>query len=91
MNNEEKILSMLEQMQGEIEAIKHNMVTHDELRTIIESEINPKFELLTEGHQMLLETLAPRNKVEALEEDVVILKSAFSAMSKELAELKAAM
>ena len=125
MNNEEKILNVLEQMQGEISGIKgeisginsrldgmdgrvdginsrldgidsrldrmeREMVTHTELRTIIESEINPKFELLAEGHQTLLETLAPKSRVEELEEDVKLLKAAINFHSAEIAELKKA-
>ena len=44
-------------------------------RVLIESSIMPKFNLLAEGQQTLLETLAPKNRVEELEEEVDFLKS----------------
>lgn len=38
------------------------------MHVIVESEITPKLNLLAEGQQTLLETLAPKSRVEALEE-----------------------
>ena len=38
-------------------------------RVLIESSIMPKFNLLAEGQQTLLETLAPKSRVEELEEE----------------------
>lgn len=36
------------------------------MHVIVESEITPKFNLLVEGQQTLLETLAPKSRVEEL-------------------------
>ena len=55
-----------------------------------EAAIIPKLELLAEGQQTLLETLAPRSRVEALEEEVDFLKTVVRAMSRDIAELKKA-
>ena len=57
---------------------------------IVESEITPKLNLLVEGQQTLLETLAPKSRVEALEEEVDFLKSIIKLHSEQIAELKKA-
>ena len=59
-------------------------------RVLIESSIMPKFNLLAEGQQTLLETLAPKSRVEALEEEVNFLKSIIKLHSEQIAELKKA-
>ena len=55
-------------------------------RVLIESSIMPKFNLLAEGQQTLLETLAPKSRVEELEEEVDFLKSIIKLHSEQLAE-----
>lgn len=60
------------------------------MRVIVESEITPKLNLLTEGQQTLLETLAPKSRVEELEEEVDFLKSIVKLHSQQIAELKKA-
>ena len=57
-------------------------------RVLIESSIIPKFNLLAEGQQTLLETLAPKSRVEDLEEEVDFLKSIIKLHSEQIAELK---
>ena len=59
-------------------------------RVLIESSIMPKFNLLVEGQQTLLETLAPKSRVEELEEEVDFLKSIIKLHSEQIAELKKA-
>lgn len=59
-------------------------------RAYAESYITPNFKLLAEGHQTLLETLARKDRVEALEEEVVFLKSVVSALAQDVTELKKA-
>ena len=60
------------------------------MHVIVESEITPKFNLLVDGQQTLLETLAPKSRVEALEEEVDFLKSIIKLHSEQIAELKKA-
>ena len=57
-------------------------------RVLIESSIMPKFNLLAEGQQTLLETLAPKSRVEELEKEVDFLKSIIKLHSEQIAELK---
>lgn len=59
-------------------------------RVLIESSIMPKFNLLAEGQQTLLETLVPKSRVEDLEEEVDFLKSIIKLHSEQIAELKKA-
>ena len=44
-------------------------------KVIVESDIGPKLNKLAEGQQVLLETLAPKNRVEELEDEVSFLSS----------------
>ena len=64
--------------------------TASSTRVLIESSIIPKFNLLAEGQQTLLETLAPKSRVEELEEEVDFLKSIIKLHSEQIAELKKA-
>jgi len=59
-------------------------------RVIIESSVMKKLDLLIEGQQALLETLAPKSRVEELEEEVSFLKSVVHLHSQRLAELEKA-
>lgn len=60
------------------------------MRVIVESEITPKLNLLADGQKTLLETLAPKSRVEELEEEVDFLKSIIKLHSEQIAELKKA-
>ena len=70
MSNEEKILELLEK-HGEM--LKRLQEDQSEIRETLtrvaitqENVVLPRLSLLAEGHKTLLETLAPRNRVEAL-------------------------
>lgn len=75
----------------DIQTIKE-LIEASENRThaYIEGAIIPQLQLLADGHQNILDTLAPKNRVEALEDEVVFIKSVMKAMSQEIAELKKA-
>lgn len=60
------------------------------MNVIIENDVTPKFDLLAEGQQTILETLAPKSKVEVLEEEVAFLRSVIASHSREIQELKKA-
>ena len=67
----------------------HIGAVHD-MQVILENTVMKQLKLLAEGQQTLLETLAPRSKVEDLEEDVAMLKKVVRMMSQDIAELKKA-
>jgi len=114
MNNEEKIIAILEKHNSMFEKINSTLERHDSMFEKINSTLEkhdhmlnemqetlarvaltqenvvlPQLKLLVEGHNTLLETLAPKNRVEALEDDGAFMKSVIKAMSQEIAELKA--
>lgn len=60
------------------------------MKVIVDSEVSPQLKTLAEGQQMLLETLAPKSRIDELEEEVSFLKSVIKLHSEELARLKKA-
>ena len=86
MNNEEKILSMLESMKNDMNGMKNDMKDVKErlsnvedkvlrINLAIENEIRPGIRLLAEGHKTLVDRLwhLP-DEVEDIKESVSILK-----------------
>ena len=55
-----------------------------------ENVILPQLQALAEGQANLLATLAPKSRVEALEDEMSFMKSVVKALSQEVAELKKA-
>lgn len=101
MNNEEKILEMLvaltETVNRQGEQLAELKVDVGELRETAarvaitqEDIILPRLDTLADGHKHLLNTLASKSRVEALEEDVSTLKSVIKSMSRRLAALEKA-
>lgn len=58
------------------------------INVILESAIMPKFNLLAENQQTMMETLAPKSRVDELEEEVAFLRSVIRQHSREIEELK---
>ena len=58
------------------------------INVILESAIMPKFNLLAENQQTMMETLAPKSRVDELEEEVAFLRSVVRQHSREIEELK---
>lgn len=79
-----KIDASEDRTQAKIDASENRIMAY------IEAAVMPKFQILAEGHQNILDTLAPKSRVEALEDEVVFIKSVMKAMSQEIAELKKA-
>ena len=102
MNNEEKILEMLIQMQADMVDMKADMAGMKErinqidarsqrTAVLLETEIDRKLNLLYEGHESIMEyldKLATKSRVEILENDVALLKDVVKLMRQEIAELK---
>ena len=55
-----------------------------------ENVVLPQLQTLAEGQANLLATLAPKNRVEALEDEMAFMKSVVKALSQEVADLKKA-
>lgn len=58
------------------------------LNVVLESAIMPKFNLLAEGQQTILETLTPKSKTEELEEELDFLKSVVRSQSQRIEALE---
>lgn len=82
------------QLNGRMDQMQANL---SDLRTTVtrvavtqENTVIPQLRLLAEGHETLLNTLARKDRVEALEDDMALLKAAIKAMSQRIAELEKA-
>ena len=58
------------------------------LNVVLESAIMPKFNLLAEGQQTILQTLTPKSKTEELEEELDFLKSIVRSQSQRIEALE---
>ena len=58
------------------------------LNVVLESAIMPKFNLLAEGQQTILQTMAPKTKTEELEEELDFLKSIVRSQSQRIEALE---
>lgn len=56
----------------------------------LELDIEKRFNAVNEGIDSILEKLTPKSRVDELEADVIVLKSAIKMLSQEVAELKKA-
>lgn len=101
MNNEEKILEMLEKLNQTVEKQGGILEKHGEmleklqmdvsgLKVRLDVEVKTQFNLLAEGQQTIIDTMTPKDRVDELEADVIILKTAVKMLSQEVAELKKA-
>lgn len=101
MNNEEKILQTLEEMRTDMTEMRTDMTEmkteQAEMKALLqkvavtqEAVVLPQLKLLAEGHQNLLDTLVPKPRVEALEEEVDTLKTVVRLLTHDVAELKKA-
>ena len=77
-----------EETRAELE--KNRIATRNDMRAIIESEINPKLQLLAEGHEVLLERINRLEKQDELTGRVVILEEAVKNLNKEVSAIKKA-
>ena len=64
--------------------------TRSQIMAYIESAVMPKFDVLADGHQILRETLAPKSRVQELEEEVAFLKPLVMSMLTDIDKLKKA-
>lgn len=101
MNNEEKILEILGNIQSDVSGLKTDVAdlksdVADLRDRVVKIEVTqenivlPQLQALAEGQANLLATLAPKNRVEALEDEMAFMKSVIKALSQEVAELKKA-
>lgn len=90
----DKMESHFDNMEARMDRLEENQ---KEMRTTLtkvavtqENIVLQQLKLLAEGHEALMATLAPKSRVEALEDDVALLKQIIRSMSQEIFELKKA-
>lgn len=94
MNNEEKVLAMLENLTGEVAQIQQEQkqmrenITGIKLR--LELDVEKRFDAVNEGIDAILAQLTPKRKVEEMDADIAVLKTAVKMLTQEVAELKKA-
>ena len=71
-----------------IKAISGTQTDVTVIRIEMENRIDPYLQVLAEGQKGILETLTPKNRVEALEEEVDFMKHVIKILAKEIDELK---
>lgn len=87
MNNEEKILAVLEK-HGELLTQMQDDITGIKLR--LELDVEKRFDAVNEGIDAILVQLTPKRKMEEMDADIVVLKAAVKMLTQEVAELKKA-
>ena len=94
MTNEEMILQLLSGLKSDMSDLKQDVagLKQDvaEIRLDIENRIDPQLAALAEGQKTILETLAPKSRVEALEDEVSMMKTVIRVLSQDIAEPKKA-
>ena len=99
VNNEDKILDLIIEIKTEIADVRADMAAQEKrvlaesahnMKVIVETAIQPQFNLLAEGQQAILEKLVPRSRVDELDEEVKFLKVVVRQMNDEIQLLKAA-
>ena len=87
MNNEEKILQILAEIKSEQTEMRDLL---QKVAVTQEAVVLPRLDLLAEGHQNLLDILAPKSRVDELAADVDTLKTVVRLLTHDVAELKKA-
>ena len=86
--------TLLEKHGEMLDRLDRRMDQLDERQTkteiTLENTIVPRLDALAEGQKALMEALAPKSRVEALEEEVDLLKTVVRSLSRDMAELKKA-
>ena len=82
---EEKLDQKLAQQKEEI----LTEATH-RMKVLLDAEVKPMFNLLAEDISIIREKMIPESRIEALEDDVSVLKSSVRRINQDIRELKQA-
>ena len=108
MSNEEKILEMLTQIQGDQKQMREEQqhmreeqkqMREDQqhmrdniagIKLRLELDIEKRFDAVNEGIDAILAQLTPKRRIEEMDADITILKTAVKMLTQEVGELKKA-
>ena len=88
MLEEKDLQAIAEMMNGMKQEIVQE--TTQRMNIIVENKVQTQLNLLAEGQKTILETLAPKNRVEELEDEIAFLKSVIKMHGEQIAELRKA-
>ena len=82
----------IKESEGRMKDFVETKVNESEGRMLayIEADILPRFDMLAEGQQLLRQTLAPKERVAALEDEVSFMKQVIKSMARDIEALKKA-
>ena len=87
MLDEKDLQAIAALLDSKIEPINREIAS---INMTLENRVFPAMEALAEGQKTILETLAPKNRVEALEDEVAFLKQMIKTLASEVNSLKKA-
>ena len=87
MLDEKDLQAIAALLDTKIEPINREIAS---MNMTLENRVFPALEVLSEGQKTILETLAPKNRVEALEDEVAFLKQMIKTLASEVNSLKKA-
>lgn len=98
---QEEMRSDIEEMRSDIAAMKTTLAEHGAMlkvlderslksAVILETDVPRDLHLLYEGHKTMLETLAPKDRLEIVEEKVITVESIVKTLSKRVTTLEKA-
>lgn len=83
----EKLNSRMEQMQATQDQMQADLA---HVKARLDYDVDKKLDAINEGIDMIQETMVSKSRVEQLEDDVIVLKTAVKMLTQEVAELKKA-
>ena len=86
MLDEQDLHAIGQMMDAKLTAQKREVM--NEVKVLLDTEVQTKFNLLAERQQDILERLVSHSRVDELEDEVEFLKSLFRQMNEELHSLK---
>lgn len=87
MLEEKDLQAIAALLDSKIEPINREIAS---INMTLENRVFPALEALAEGQKTILETLAPKNRVEALEDEVAFLKQMIKTLATDVNDLKKA-
>ena len=94
MTSEEKILEILEKHGRLLEKLDQKAERIEErlakVEVTQENIVLPQLQALAKGQKTILETLAPKNRVEELEDEMIFMKSVIKVLSQKVDSLEKA-
>ena len=79
-----------EQKRSDEKFVRIQQQIHDDMMSVLESDVYPKLQLLAEGHEAILEKITPKSEIENMKADIVVLKEAVRHLSAKLNALQKA-